>query len=44
VTLVDPDACTRASLSRISKAFDLEAGGFEMMECVNEANTKLPLR
>jgi hypothetical protein len=44
VVLQNPDACTRGTLGQIAKTFALKDAGFEVMECVNDANTKLPLR
>jgi hypothetical protein len=43
VSLRDPDTCTRASLGRIAKTYDLKSAGFDVMECLNDAGTKLSL-
>lgn len=44
VSLQDLDTCSRAVLGQIARAYDLKNAGFEVMECVNEADIKLPLR
>lgn len=44
VTLHNPDACTQAFLGRIAKVYELKSAGFDVMECVNDTNTKVHLR
>ena len=41
VSLREPDACTRSSLRQIAKAYNVKSAGFEMLECMNDADTKL---